>query len=170
MKAVNFLRLDFFKMVSLGCLSTSFDYHRQLVTMTLLPIGICIALKGVAVLRPCQRGLMELIMLVLIYSVMPSVSTTVFGAFSCDYLKDTGESYSDGGYLIADYSIDCGTKEYALYATYSGVMVVVYPIGIPLVFALLLFRKRARIKSSVEEREKVRLDRRKGGSGGKKRR
>ena len=39
------------------------------------------------------------------------------------------------------------------FAAYSGVMVIIYPIGIPLLFSYLLFSKRQRIKKPVEERE-----------------
>jgi len=33
-------------------------------------------------------------------------------------------------------------------------MIVIYPVGIPLIFAWMLWRKKDRIKMSVEEREK----------------
>ena len=39
------------------------------------------------------------------------------------------------------------------FAVYSGLMILIYPIGVPLLFAYLLFKKRERIKKPTEERE-----------------
>ena len=95
-----------------------------------------------------KQGLFFTLVLVATYGVLPSVSTAIFGAFPCDKM-DTKESY-----LIADYNINCGTVAYTTYSVYSGLYIVVYPVGIPLLYAALLFAKRERIKKPVEEREK----------------
>jgi len=63
---------------------------------------------------------------------------------------DTGMSY-----LIADYSIECDEERaYGSHSTYATVMIAVYPVGVPLLLSWLLWRKRAKIKQPVEEREK----------------
>ena len=147
MKAVSFVKLEFFQMISLGCLS-SVNYHSKLLVLTLLPMAICVAMLLLGLMFKQKRGLFFTLMLVATYAVLPSVSTAIFGAFPCDEM-DTKESY-----LIADYSIDCGTAAYTTYAVYSGLFIVVYLVSIPLMYAALLFAKRERIKQPVEEREK----------------
>ena len=108
MKAANFLKLNVFQMISFGCISSGFDYYGQLMTMTLLPIGIgIVSLLASKTFAAKRKGLIATILLIVIYSVMPSVSTTVFGSFPCDEL-DTGERY-----LISDYSINCSSRAYS---------------------------------------------------------
>ena len=108
MKAANFLKLNVFQMISFGCISSGFDYYGQLMTMTLLPIGIgIVSLLASKTFAAKRKGLIATIMLIVMYSIMPSVSTTVFGSFPCDEL-DTGENY-----LISDYSINCSSGTYS---------------------------------------------------------
>ena len=58
----------------------------------------------------------------------------VLEALNCDSDFDDGESY-----LRADYSISCTTSTYMAYRSHAVVMLLVYPIGIPLFCFLLLF-------------------------------
>ena len=37
-----------------------------------------------------------------------------------------------------DYSIDCNTSEHKMYSIYAGVMILVFPFGIPLMYYFLL--------------------------------
>ena len=41
-----------------------------------------------------------------------------------------------GSFLKADYSIDCDGDEHALFQGYALVMILVYPVGIPLMCVL----------------------------------
>ncbi|CAM9092872.1 unnamed protein product [Scytosiphon promiscuus] len=75
-----------------------------------------------------------LTMAFLLYS---TVSTVIFQAFTCDHLEDV-----DKRYLRADYAIDCDSDRHKAFQVYAGVMILVYPIGIPIVFAIMLWRKR----------------------------
>ena len=48
---------------------------------------------------------------------------------------------ADGGtesYLFKDYSIDCSTARYEVFFWYSVMMILIYPIGIPLGYYVLL--------------------------------
>ena len=130
-------------------MSSSFDFHAKLVVVTLLPIVICGALVGIGMWRKEFRGTTGTLILVVLYAVLPSVSTTVFQAFPCDVL-DTGEEF-----LIADYSIDCTGANYRNFAAFGGLMVLVYPVGVPLLFSWLLISRRERIMNEdLEERER----------------
>ena len=147
MESINILKLNPVQLMNLGCLSSGFDFHAKLVVTTLLPLIICAVLVVVGRIKKKLRGVMDSIILVVLYAVLPSVSTTVFGAFPCDEL-DTGEKF-----LIADYAINCDESSYSLFAAYAGVMMVVYPIGVPVLYGWLLVRKKEHITQPVAERE-----------------
>lgn len=78
--------------------------------------------------------------------VYPTASSIVFQSFACDDL-DTGKSY-----LRADHSLECYTAKHKIIMAYAGIMIVVYPFGIPFFYALILYRHRGTLKS-VERRE-----------------
>ena len=84
---------------------------------------------------------LALFLLILVYS---SVACTIFQTFVCDPL-DSGVTY-----LRADYDLVCWTKTHVAYMAYAGIMVLVYPVGIPAVFAWALFINRDGIKSVAE--------------------
>lgn len=71
------------------------------------------------------------------YLVLVGVSTTVFQAFKCESF-DNGEMRR----LVADYSIDCRSDDRRFYVLYAIVMIFVYPIGIPVVYAVVLIKNR----------------------------
>jgi hypothetical protein len=78
---------------------------------------------------------------------LPTVTTTIFKAFPCDPL-DNGETM-----LRADYSLSCEGGLHKAMQGYAVAMVLVFPIGIPFLYAWLLVRNKAGIKRDEEERE-----------------
>ncbi|CAM9486398.1 unnamed protein product [Discosporangium mesarthrocarpum] len=81
------------------------------------------------------------VILVVAFLLYSTVSTVIFQTFTCDNLDD-GESY-----LRADYRITCGTDAHRAHVIYASWMILVYPIGIPVMYAVLLYRKRKLIYS-----------------------
>ena len=75
-------------------------------------------------------------MLLLLFFVYSSVSSTVFRMFACDDVDD-GHTY-----LRADYRIKCTDAKHRLLQAYAAVMIAVYPVGIPFLYAVILFRYR----------------------------
>eukprot|EP00752_Nemacystus_decipiens_P006539 g5890.t1 len=73
--------------------------------------------------------------LFLTFLVYSTVSSTLFQAFACDDELDDG-----GDYLRADYRIQCTSTKHRLFMVYSALMMLVYPFGIPYVYARLLSR------------------------------
>ncbi|CAN0442772.1 unnamed protein product, partial [Scytosiphon promiscuus] len=69
-----------------------------------------------------------------LFLVYSSTSSTVFQAFACDSLDD-GHLY-----LRADYRILCTDPKHRAFQLYAVFMIAVYPVGIPLLFAVLLDR------------------------------
>jgi hypothetical protein len=71
--------------------------------------------------------------LVLSFVIFAPASTIILQAFVC-------ESFDDGSsYMYADYSLSCQTQLHEQYVIYAAVMVIVYPIGIPLFYLYLLW-------------------------------
>lgn len=70
------------------------------------------------------------------FLVYSSVSSTVFRMFACDDLDD-GFSY-----LRADYATLCDSAKHEALKRYAPFMIGVYPVGIPLLYAIMLFRDR----------------------------
>ncbi|CAN0196672.1 unnamed protein product [Scytosiphon promiscuus] len=82
--------------------------------------------------------------LLVLFLVFSSVSTTVFSTYSCDYVEDLGVSL-----LRADYSISCDHPNHVFYEWYAALMIFMYPIGIPALFAVLLLKRRDKINPPV---------------------
>lgn len=79
---------------------------------------------------------------ILVYS---PVSYRILQTFACDEL-DGMEAY-----VRADYRLTCSTPRHSWYEAYAAIMVVVYPVGIPVVFAwLLVWHKRDLVKPNRE--------------------
>lgn len=59
-----------------------------------------------------------------------------FRMFACETLDDRRN------YLRADYQIECDSAKHEALQIYAGFMIALYTVGIPLVYATLLFRSR----------------------------
>ena len=61
-----------------------------------------------------------------------------------DRPDDQCEDFDEGSKLLrADYSIDCRTVSHDKYVAFSGVMAVVYPIGVPALYLASLWPYRS---------------------------
>ncbi|CAB1104661.1 unnamed protein product [Ectocarpus sp. CCAP 1310/34] len=148
LSAIDTINVDLGFMISAGCLWSGIDFHGRLLVDTIGPLLATdmlastdlVALRrnataGHAILEKIRHKHVTVLLLVtfLVYS---SVSSMVFQTFACNSLDD-GNSY-----LRADYRIFCTTSKHLALQVYAGVMVVVYPVGIPLLHAILLFQHR----------------------------
>ena len=62
--------------------------------------------------------------LIVAYVMLPVATTVILKTYSC-------ETFDDGSRMLrADYSIDCDSSRHQLFAVYSGMMVVLYPLGV----------------------------------------
>jgi hypothetical protein len=67
--------------------------------------------------------------------VYPAVSRKCIAYFQCD-----SDFYDDRSFLISDYHIECWKGAHLSMSPYAYVMVILYPIGLPLVLLLILVR------------------------------
>ncbi|CAM9202855.1 unnamed protein product [Ectocarpus sp. 8 AP-2014] len=145
-----FLGFDIGWMLSTGCV-VDVDFHDRVVTSTVGPL-VALAILGLTYIvarcrnRSCDQALQKVrrkhvsTALWVSFLVYSPVSSTIFQTFSCETLDD-GVTY-----LRADYRIDCDSSKHLAMEIYAGLMIFVYPIGIPLVYAALLFGGRDALK------------------------
>ena len=154
---VNVLNFDLSWVVSPGCFM-NYDFYNRLLLTTIGPVGT-IGLLGVTYVIAERRNRASEIALrtvrqkhasvafLVVFFLYSNVSSVVFQTFSCDPLDD-GHSY-----LRADYSIECYNKEHRAYQIYATIMIFVYPVGIPALFAGLLFRNKQILQDRTRSKE-----------------
>ncbi|CAN0255509.1 unnamed protein product, partial [Ascophyllum nodosum] len=163
LQAIDVINFDLGWMLSAGCILRGLDFHDRLLFTTLGPLA-AVAYLGATytfavgktrrqpmqpsptqVSRATARERVDrkhmsalLLMTFLVYS---SVSSSIFRMFACERLDDGNV------YLRADYQILCTGNKHRALQTYSGLMIVVYPVGIPLMYAILLYRLRGILRT-----------------------
>ena len=143
--------LDMLNLFNVGCVSAWNFYHRlvaQSMTPVLLLVFVFLAYmytlrySGVkhtdAQAAQLFNRTLE-VMFALIFLVYPSVSQTVFQTFICQDL-DLEEAY-----LLVDFQVECGTSDYHMAIAAGGLLVLAYPIGIPLSLFMLMYKNRTQL-------------------------
>ena len=93
-------------------------------------------------------------LLLFLYMILPFTSSTIFQTFSCKNVDpDDVESEADDRYMSADYSISCETNRYKFGLAYAICALFVYPIGVPTLYFVLLYRIRQDISSRFLPKE-----------------
>eukprot|EP00903_Cladosiphon_okamuranus_P020904 g19197.t1 len=144
---VDVLNFDLGLLLSVGCV-VDIDFHDRLLVMTLSPL-VAMAFLGTtytlakrrnrhadaAVMEKDREKHLSAVLLVtfLVYS---PVSSVLFQTFACEHLDD-GKYY-----LRADYRLECDSQKHIGLQVYAGFMIVLYTVGIPLLYAALLFSNR----------------------------
>jgi hypothetical protein len=150
-----FANLDALNLAKVGCLVQTNFYHKLVLsTMGPLCVSIVIGLGALVMKKRAKDhehkqaaidGAVSLF-LGLTYLVFSSVSTTVFDTFNCKSFGDDEREF-----MMSDQSVDCGTAKHAAYQVYAGVMMVVYPVGIPTLYGVLLWRAREQLREEGRE-------------------
>ena len=148
--------LDF---LSSSCILPSLDHYSKLVITTISPIAIFFILIGTYFLSIKINGTSRdsvsttwtrhiSVGLIITFLIFTSTSTVIFKTFVCDV-----DVFPGRGFLRADYSIECFTMTHTLYRIYAGVMILVYPLGIPFLYFVLLYRKKDVLLQDNAERK-----------------
>ena len=146
MKLFNF---DIGWLISTGCYMETYFYHR-LVAVTTVPFiitGLLAVTYTVASRR--QRGDEEMLnavkrrhasaFILMLFLLYAKISSTVLETFACDNLDD-GRMF-----LRVDHRLECGNETHAGIIVFASFMIGIYPVGIPLLFALVLWNKRSKL-------------------------
>ena len=87
--------------------------------------------------------------LLLTFCVLIGTSSSVMHFFKCHEFVLPGGENSEM-YLYKDYSIDCNSNRYQKMVPFAITMIIIYPIGIPLLYFVLLWEHR-RVLSNEEK-------------------
>ncbi|CAN0242647.1 unnamed protein product, partial [Scytosiphon promiscuus] len=149
LSAIDIVNFDLGSVLAAGCMWSGIDFHDRLLISTLGPLvvaGFLAMTYRIAMLRNGAAGNAaaaekirhkhQTALLFLTFLVYSSVSSMVFQTFACETLDDGIE------YLRADYSIHCTDAKHVAFEVYAGIMILVYPVGIPLLYAILLYQRR----------------------------
>ncbi|CAN0173938.1 unnamed protein product, partial [Scytosiphon promiscuus] len=151
LSAISIINFDLGSVLSAGCLWSEIDFHGQLLVSTVWPLVVVgflsmtywIAMRRISATAENAGGAVETIrrkhqtvLLLLTFLVYSSVSSMVFQTFACETLDDGIE------YLRADYRIQCTDAKHKAFEVYASLMIMVYPVGIPLLYAVQLFQHR----------------------------
>ena len=154
--SVNVLNFDALWIPSVGCI-IDVDFHDRLLVATILPLAVLLLLLATfTIAKRMNKGSGESlekvrerhmsVILLVSFLVYSSVSSTIFQAFACEELDDGKD------YLRVDYRIECDSSKHEAFQIFAGIMIFVYPIGIPAFYAFLLYKNREVLKDG-EERE-----------------
>jgi len=156
--ALQLLSLRLSSLLSLDCWSSGgFSFFDDLLARTLLPVGVGVAIVGGHVALGVRAGDLHtgerrsrLLRNVLFscFFFFPGASTAAFQTFNRDDDFDGGDCW-----LRADYSLSCRADDatYARFRAWAALMVLVYPVGIPVFFLALVWRHRALLARSPEQ-------------------
>ena len=154
---VDIINFDLTWVVSVGCIIDT-DFHDQLLFATLGPF-VCMFILGCTYVIAMRRREMSedarrvirrkhaSMVLLLTFLIYSPVSSTLFKMFACDELDD------DRKYLRVDYRIECDASNHNALEIYAGFMVVLYVIGIPAFYGLLLYKNRETLSKNVDREE-----------------
>jgi len=150
--------LDLLTATSVMCSFPRQNHYSKLLNATLLPVGgtllvVAIYLCGVTwahyrsldemtvidFRNRCHRGWMFLL-----FIIYPSVSQIVFTTFNCKELYDEH-------YIAADVTLKCYDARHQGWMAYASVCVIVYTLGIPLIFVYYLYEKK--VPAIVQQKE-----------------
>ena len=143
---LDILNFDLGWTMSADCI-IAIDFHDRLLISTIGPIVVVMVLGitfaiAVSRHRRSQEALQNVrhkhvsTLLLLTFLVYSSASSLVFQMFDCEHLEDSNY------YLRADYQIQCDSSKHRALQMYAGIMIALYPLGIPVWYAFLLFRDR----------------------------
>lgn len=142
---LDIINLNIGFILSASCI-VEMDFFDRLVFATVGPVLVLALLGGTYVIaRKTNIGNDDTgnvwhkhisIAIFFLFFIYSSVSHHIFSAFSCETLDD-GISY-----LRADYSVRCWSDRHVACKAYAGLMVLVYPVGIPVLSGVWLWYNR----------------------------
>jgi hypothetical protein len=83
----------------------------------------------------------------LTFLVLPSTSTRIFRAFKCETFQYDDDDGTSRRYLYADLALSCDSDEYEATKTMAFAMLAFWPMGIPLLYVILLWASRDALRT-----------------------
>jgi len=139
--------IDLFEGIAVDCVTSSYTFYDTFLITILYPIFLMVIIVAVTKYRQNHAESTEVaetcldegwkVSLFLMFLLYPSISATVLRVWNCRDIEGTS-------YVRADYTLVCSTPsgtegEWASYASIAAFAFVLYPIGIPALFAYVLY-------------------------------
>jgi hypothetical protein len=146
--ALGVLAFDLSQFVDFGCAVPDQSHFTGLLISTLVPFGVaCIVWLTYQITRhvvekrrpeliPDLNVAVNTIYLWIAFLVYPGVSSKILRTFNCEEFDDGSRA------LQSDATVDCNSQRYQQYLGYAVFMFLIYVVGIPVTFFVLLKRKR----------------------------
>jgi len=156
-------QVDLPQAMPIGCIFET-GFMASLVLKTALPLAVMLALAFTSsMLRRCGKhdvaSLCSSGWFYLLFLIYPSASSAIFQAFVCDSLEDGTPL------LRVDYAVTCWEGSHVTAVIYALFMVLVYPLGTPLLYAAIIYansdalEKIQRAESIADAQERANLQR-----------
>ena len=162
MRAFAWLRFDWLSVFGPSECFGSFAHRlaataiSPLVALIVLAVGITLVLIVASKMSPeaedgslpisalvCRGSMISLpVVLVSTYAIVLPVSSRIFSTFSCLSFGYEDEVGATREFLNADLSVECTGEPYVKLQAFAGVLIAVWPVGVPVLFAALLHRSR----------------------------
>ena len=135
----------------LGGLTTRLAFSGLWPLVLMLAVGLALAAREKARKGSMQTAAVRTLEIAILvsFSVLPSVTRSLFLAFQCETFgyDDLASPPVSKTYLLASLDVECNSDDHKpIYAT-AWVFIVLWPLALPLLYALLLYRCRHEIKS-----------------------
>ena len=138
-------QLSLSQLMPIECLAP-YSHHTHLLFVTLMPLAFIIFVLAVGSMLKSgslPRQVCNHAAIMVAFIVLPTTSTAILRTFHC---QDFDSGY--GRFLVADLSIDCDGTGHQGMTGFAVCMLLIYPIGMPLLFLFLLSQSREDINPS----------------------
>ena len=142
--ALSVFNFDVLPALGLTCHLARFDYIDKMLTVTLVPV-VLVALVGMGYCF-VKSDTVTYTLLLFTFMILVTTSTTLFEFFQCTEFNEASPSES---YLTRDMSVSCNSERYHSASMFVFGMLCVYPLGIPLVYSVMLWSQRHILADSV---------------------
>jgi len=136
------LQIDLPTALPLGCF-INVGFFRSLILRTLPQLIVILLLAGAARFlraKPVAAATCSSASFFVLFLVYPSASSATFTAFICDELENGVQM------LRVDYSVTCWQGEHMRIVVYAAAMLLIFPIGTPVLYAALLYASREQLE------------------------
>jgi hypothetical protein len=154
---INALYFDITALLPIGCAYSEYTFAHKLMLWTLLPfvVTLIIVIMAVAEYKYKTRnhafGTHDkdiftkvkdkylFYFFFLTYLILPSVTTCLFRMYICTNIDPNNEDLDEYDYFLdADVRIPCQTENWYKGVIYASIFIIVYPIGIPMMYLYVL--------------------------------
>ena len=125
-----------------GGLTTSLAFNGLAPLVLMAAMALALFAREAAHKRDFAGALLRSLQVAIFISfcALPTVTRSLFLAFQCESFGYDDQEDSKRSYLTASLNVECGSSEHSPIRALAAVLIVLWPVGMPLMYALLLYR------------------------------